>query len=326
MRYFSFVLCAWVGLVASAPVFANIPGGGNGAGANVTLVNNGNGTVTLANGIVTAQIKTSTAQVLQLTYNGFQVTDGGTAANNGFYWQGSSGGSDTLTIIVDPSTNGGDVAMIQLYDNATNSGANADAYRYFGLFRGSPGIYVSEVMVHTAAMPAGGVDVPSLTCKLGGDIFNWLAQDTGRNQLMQRTSDSTIGGINNSPKEVTLLTEGQLAGRFDCKYDFSGDLGSLGFSGWCSTNQTSNFGLWCIHPSNEYFSNGPMHREILAQMMLINSTFTGVHFGFHPDMNMAGGENWSKVYGPFFMYFNKVAPGTPNPQTALYADAVAQTS
>jgi len=80
MRYLSFVFRVWIYLCAAAPVFANIPGGGNGAGANVTLVNNGNGTVTLANGIVTAQIKISTAQILQLTYNGFHVTDGGTVA------------------------------------------------------------------------------------------------------------------------------------------------------------------------------------------------------------------------------------------------------
>jgi rhamnogalacturonan endolyase len=313
-------------LVTAISVSANIPGGGDGTGANVTLVNNGDGTVTLANGVVTAKIKTSTAQILQYTYNGFQVTDGGTAGNNGFYWQGSSGSSDTWTTIVNPSTNGGNWAMIQIFDSYTNSGANADAYRYFALFRGSPGIYSCEVMAHTASMPAGGIDIPSLTGKLGDDIFNWLAQDTGRNQLMQRTSDTTISGINNAPKEVTLITTGQLAGRFDCKYDFSGDLGALGFSGWCSTNQVTNFGLWVVHPSNEYFSDGPMHREILAQMMLVNTTFTGVHYGFHPDMSVAAGEIWSKVNGPFFLYFNKVASGTTNPATLLYADAAAQTA
>ena len=313
-------------MLLTTPVSANIPGGGDGSGPNVTLVNNGDGTVTLANGVVTALIKTSKAQILELTYNGVQVTDGGTAANNGFYWQGSSGSSDTMTTIVDPSTNGGDYAIIQLYDSYTNSGAGADAYRYFALFRGSPGLYVSEVMEHTAAMPSGGVDTPSLTGKLGTDIFNWLAQDTGRNQLMQSGNDATVGGINDSPKEVALLIEGQLAGQFECKYNFSGDLGSLGFSGWCSTNRTTNFGLWCIHPSNEYFTDGPMHKEILAQMIIVQATFTGVHYGFHPDMNMASGENWSKVNGPFLLYFNKVAPGTPNPQTALYSDAQAQTA
>lgn len=315
-------------LFAIRVAFANLPGGGNGTGSNVTLVNNGDGTVTMANGIVTAQIKISTAQILQYTYNGFQVTDGGTAANSAFYWQGSSGSSDTLTTVVDPSTNGGNCAEIMLYDNYTNSGAGADAFRYFTLFRGSPGIYVAQVMQHTTAMPAGGIGIPSLTGKLGANIFNWLAQDTGRNLLMPTSADlgAAVGGINNAPKEVTLLVQGQLAGRFDCKYDYSGDLGSLGFSGWCSTNQAANFGLWLIHPSNEYFSDGPMHREILAQMIIVQTTFTGVHYGFHPDMSVAAGENWSAVDGPFFLYFNKVVSGPANPQAGLYADAQAQTA
>ena len=280
----------------------------------------------MANGVVTAKVKISTAQILQLTYNGTQVTDGGTSGTSAFYWQGNSGSSDTLTIIADPSTNGGNYAEIDLVDSYLNNTSNADAHRHFAMFRGSPGIYAVEIMSHTPSIPAGGVDVPSFTCKLGANIFNWLAQDTGRNLLMPTVSDlsSATGGINNAPAEVTLLTQGLLAGRFDCKYDYSGDLGSLGFSGWCSSNQTTNMGLWCIHPSHEYFSCGPMHREILAQMMLINTTFKGVHFGFHDDMDFAAGENWTKVLGPFFLYFNKVASGTTNSQTPLYADAAAQ--
>ncbi len=318
------IFAFWLCLVG--PALANLPGGGNGTGSNVTLVNNGDGTVTMANGVVTAQINIATAQIFQFTYNGVQVTDGSTAANGGFYWQGSSGSADVLTTVVNPSTNGGSYAVIQLYDNFTNSGAGADAYRYFAMFRGSPGIYSAQVMVHTPAMPAGGIGIPSLTCKLGGGIFNWLAQDTGRNKLMPGGTDTSIGGINNCPKEVSLLTSGQLAGQFDCKYNYSGDLGALGFSGWCSTNQTTNFGLWLVHPSDEYFSNGPMHREILAQRIIVQTTFTGVHYGFHPDMSVAAGEIWSQADGPFFLYFNKVAGGTTNPAAALYSDVQAQTA
>ncbi len=309
----------WAGMTQ-----ANIPGGGDGTGPNVRLVNNGDGTVTISNGIVSAQINIATAQILQLGYNGFQVTDGGVAANNGAYWQGPSGSSDTLAIMADPSTNGGNFAMIQLFDSITNNASNADAHRYFAMFRGSPGIYAAQVMRHTSLMPAGNLGVPSLTCKLGSGIFNWLAQDTGRNKLMEGGSDTVLGGINNATKEVSLITSGPLAGQFDNKYDYSGDLGSLGFSGWCSTNQTTNFGLWMVHPSNEYFADGPMHREILAQMIIVQSTFTGVHFGFHPDMSVAAGENWSMVDGPFFLYFDKVPAGTTNPEAALYSDAQAQ--
>ena len=312
-------------LMAALPVFANIPGGGNGTGANVTLVNNGDGTVTMANGIVTAQIKISTAQILQLTYLGVQVTSGGTAGNSAFYWQGNSGGSDTLTTIVDPSTNGGNWAMIRLNDYLTNNASNADAYRHFAMFRGSPGIYVTEAMERTTNAPSGGGDIPSLTCKLGGNIFQWLGQDTGRFLARESASDTQIA-VDNGPKEVTLITTGPLAGQFECKYDFSGDLGSLHFMGWCTTNRATNFGFWMVHPSREYFTSGPKHPEIIGQIFMINSTFSSVHFGFGTDLNFTNGETWSHVIGPLFFYFNQVAPGTANPQIPLYADVYAQSA
>ena len=192
MKSFYWVILLVSLLFTDVSVFANLPGGGNGTGANVTLVNNGDGTVTLANGIVTAQINISTAQIFQLTYLGVQVTGGGTAGNSAFYWQGPSGGSDTLTTIVDPSTNGGNWAMIRLNDYLTNNTANADAYRYFAMFRGSPGMYVTEDMERTTNAPSGGGGIPSLTCKLGGSIFQWLGQDTGRFLLRE----SSVGHSN----------------------------------------------------------------------------------------------------------------------------------
>ena len=323
MKVFSPITGLVLFLISAITVCANNPGGGNGTGANVTLVNNGDGTVTMGNGAVSAKIKISTAQLLQLTYLGVQVTDGGTSGNNAFYWQGGSGSSDTLTTVVDPSTNGGDWAMIRLNDYSTNNTCNADAYRYFAIFRGSPGIYVTEDMERTASAPSGGGDIPSLTCKLNANIFSWMGQDTGRFMPRQSGSDTAIA-IDNGPVEVTLLTSGRLAGQFECKYDYCGDLGSLHFMGWATTNRNTNFGLWLIHPSREYFSCGPKHAEIIGQIAMFNTTFKGVHLGFNSDLNYANGESWSRIHGPMFFYFNQVPQGTLNPQFPLYADAAAQ--
>ena len=116
-------------LLQAIPVNANIPGGGTGAGPDVTLTNNGDGTVTMANGIVTAVIGISGSQILRFTYNGIQVTDGGTAGNSAFYWKGGdqigneeTGSSGILSIITDPSSNGGDYAeILQFKDKLTGS-------------------------------------------------------------------------------------------------------------------------------------------------------------------------------------------------------------
>src|SRR5271170_402974 len=74
--------------------FGNIPGGGTGPGAAVTIVNNGNGTVTMANGIVSIVCSTSGAVINQInyTYNnggGTQTMNLLSGGDNGgqLYWE-----------------------------------------------------------------------------------------------------------------------------------------------------------------------------------------------------------------------------------------------
>ena len=51
-------------LLAGVPAaWANLPGGGTGTGGSVTLVDNGNGTVTMANGIVSIVFTKTGAQI-----------------------------------------------------------------------------------------------------------------------------------------------------------------------------------------------------------------------------------------------------------------------
>jgi rhamnogalacturonan endolyase len=324
-------------MLSIIPALANTPGGGNGTGPNVTLTTNTSAnTITMDNGIVTAVISINSSQILELSYLGHQVTDGGTGDTDAFYWQGqSTAGEETpingiLSVPVNCATNGGNSAEISIANLYTNQGTNspfvADAYYHFTMFRGSPGIYATEIMSRTTSTPSGGADIPSFTCKLDGSFFNWLAQDNGRNLLRETPteSDNATAGINNAPKEVTLLNQGLLAGQFECKYDYAGDLGLLHFIGWCSTNQTTNFGLWMVHPTREYWSGGPGHPEIVGQIDMLNCTFKGVHFGFGSDLNFTNGETWSRVCGPVFLYFNQVPPGTASPWIPLYADVYAQ--
>jgi autotransporter-associated beta strand protein len=344
----------WLSLLAIAGLtaaHANVAGGVVGISSTypaVTITTNASaGTVTMANGLVTAVIDIATAQILTLTYQGYQVTDGGTAANSAFYWQGqNSVGEQTatfgiLSIITNPASNSGtmgDIMISDLYSNHTTSTDSPDdAYRHFTMFQGSPGIYVTQVMARPSTYPAGGADIPSMTGKLTTAPFDWIAQDSGpQNTLAPSDTTTSVAGVNSCPKEVTLMANGVLSGRFDCKYNYAGDLGMLSVTGWCSNKETSsnNIGLWVIRPSAEYNSSGPKHPEIQTQIMNLNVTFKAVHFGFGSDLGFAAGETWSHVCGPFFIYLNKQAPTTvvsgSNPeltgtaQVALFADAQAQ--
>ena len=139
--------------LAAEAMLANPPNGGNGTGPNVTLSTNSSaGTITMANGIVTAVISIYSSQILQLTYNGQQVTDGGTAGNGAFYWQGSdqtgaeqTGGYGILSVVVNPATNGGDDAEIciaNLYASQDDTKVRFESRKrivgYFWPRRGNP--------------------------------------------------------------------------------------------------------------------------------------------------------------------------------------------
>jgi len=312
---------------------ANGPGGGAGTGANVT-VSTTSANITLSNGLVTVVIAKATAQILTMTFNGVQASDGGTASNSAFYWQGSDQNGNeeipsncTYSLVTDPAGNGGNYCEISLKQTYPNSGATTndpvDSDFRFSLFRGSTGIYVTEVISRSAAYPAGIANPYSHTLKLNSQ-WNWLAEDPGPNRAMYSTTDLADGlsGVNFAPKEVTLLTTGTYAGQFDCKYNYAGDLGTINASGWINTN--ANTGIWLIFPSHEYYNGGPRHPELLSQIQLINQPFNGGHFGFSADLNFAAGETWTKVYGPYLIYMNSVPANTADPQVALFNDAQAQ--
>ena len=56
------------GFHGSKAAEANLPGGGTGAGPDVTVTDNGNGTVTMANGIVSIVIVKKTSRLNEVTY------------------------------------------------------------------------------------------------------------------------------------------------------------------------------------------------------------------------------------------------------------------
>ncbi len=120
-----------------------------------------------------------------------------------------------------------------------------------------------------------------------------------------------------------LLHTGVYANHYECKYDYSADLGDLDTWGWSSTTQ--NTGIWITAPSKEFYSGGPMHRELIchASRILLNM-FGGTHYGMGGDGRIAVGEDWQKTYGPFLIYCNKTAPSDKSAYMTLWKDAIAQ--
>jgi autotransporter-associated beta strand protein len=322
--------CFCVLLFTASRLFANSPGGTNGSATPVTLVNNGNGNVTMANGIVSIVCQTSGAQIndINYTYNNsgsvttLQLLSGGTQGGK-LYWENGGFGSGTYTYT--PVAAGPNYAEMDLLSTSTTNGV-MDVH--FSMLQGSPGFYVTAIWMHRSqdiAMSMG----ETRDNIYSGAIFNWMCVDAARNRLMEVTPGEPAVAVYGAPKEVSLWTGGIYQGRYEDKYKYSADFGSQRVWGWASVGAGGkNVGLWNILGSVEYYNGGPMKRELMSHIgtTILNMT-RGGHYGGGSDTSWAAGEVWTHCYGPWFIYCNNVTNSLTNPAQAaanLYGDAQAQ--
>ncbi|MGH7943233.1 MAG: hypothetical protein ACREFR_19410, partial [Limisphaerales bacterium] len=331
MRFLSVGSIALTFLTAAFWAAANIPGGGSGAGPPVTMVNNGNGTVTMANGIVSILCATSGATISQINYaynnSGITVTNqllaNGTDGGK-LYWETGGFGDGTFNYSV--AANTGNYCEMDLLSNAATNG---EMDVHFSMLRGSPGFYVTAVFIHRsqdAAMSMG----ETRDNIYAGAIFNWMSVDSARNKLMEVQPGARSSGVFGAPVECSLWTDGIYEGRYEDKYKYSADFGVQRVWGWSSVGAGgANVGLWQVTASPEYYSDGPMKRDLMSHIgTTILNYFESSHYGSAgTDCNWTNGEVWAKVYGPYFIYCNNITntiTSTNQAAQALYSDALAQ--
>lgn len=283
----------------------------------------------LKNANVSVTIGKSSANISNITYKSLNLLSGG--YNGGqVYWSWNMPNYQNpyncvASITTNPSSNGntfGEVKLHMVWDG-TAATAAMDVDIYYSLTNDASGIYASAMLTHPSAYPAnpGGewrmVSYP-------GTMFDWLSVDTLRNRKMASYTDwSNATAVSGAPKEVELLHSGIYANQYECKYDYSADFGDISTWGWSST--TNNVGIWVTAPSKEYYNGGPMKRELMCHNSpTMLNMLGGQHYGMGDEMNIAAGENWQKVFGPFLIYCNNVPAGTANANLALWSDATAQ--
>jgi len=333
------LLCTLLLWFTTNPGWANLPGGGTGTGANVTLTDNGT-TVTIANGIVSIVCTKSGASINQINYtynNGggtktMQLLNGGTDGGE-LYWE--TGGfdatasgyfSDTAyTVVANPANTGGNYAEISMQSASPSNGVMEV---HFSLLRGSSGFYVTPIWYHRSQDVAMGMGETRDNI-YAGSIFNWMSVDAARSRLMEVSGGLAIGVLG-APVEVSLWTNGIYQGQYEDKYKYSADFGDQRVWGWSSVGTGGqNVGLWNVSGSMEYHVDGPLKRDLMEHIgTTVLNMMNSSHYGSgNNDGSWAAGEVWTKVYGPYFIYFNNVAntlTGTNAPAQALYSDALAQ--
>lgn len=302
-------------------------------------------TYTLDNGIVTARVAKASGDLVSLRYKDlemlatFLTSDGqpdlkkdppGQHLNGvnrnmtdhqyGFWSHDAMGvrgtGDAAARVTIDPKANGGTRAEVSVKGSSkgrkmgtgpgvTGEGQKtgqfaADIEIRWALGRGDAGVYTYCQFEHVPEYPTTAIGEARFCAKLN-EFFDWLAIAQSPHHFKHY------------PKE---LREGD-------KYVYTVPLTDNPAFGWSST--TKNVGFFILNPSMEYMSGGPTkvefqgHRDTnaIAAPCVLNY-WRSSHYG-GAAVDVAEGEHWTKVIGPFMIYVNSAA----NPQ-AMFDDAKAQ--
>jgi rhamnogalacturonan endolyase len=267
----------------------------------------------LSNGIVTARVAKRNGDLLSLVYKGIETITDRSGHAGGYWSHDASGGVTHQSIIsIDPKTNRGERGEVSIkaisggrrmgHPAGTPAGAEgdfaADIEIRYALGRGEPGLYTYSILDHKPEYPAGSIGEARYCVKLA-EIYDWLSVDGKRNKHYPREEP-------NEDKYVYTAVQSE----------------NLAY-GWSSTKQ--KIGWWLINPTIEYLSGGPTKVEFLChrdtttvQAPCVLNYWRSSHYG-GAVVDVASGESWIKVIGPFYLYMN--SGGNP---LDLWKDARAQ--
>ena len=296
-------------------------------------------TYILDNGIVTVRVAKASGDLVSLRYKNMEMlatfltpeglpdlrrdppganpnglNKGMTDHQYGFWSHDAMGprGTDPAiaAITIDPKKNGGKRAEVSVKGISngrkmgTGPGARqdgqfvADIEIRYSLGQGESGVYTYCIFEHRPEYPFTMLGEARFCAKLA-DFFDWMSVDEKRNFSY--------------PKE---LKEGD-------KYIYTVVQSKNPAFGWSST--TKNVGFFIINPSMEYMSGGPTKVEFLGHRdtnpvaaPCVLNYWRSSHYG-GAEVNVAAGEEWKKVIGPFLIYVN-----SGNDPQAIYTDAKSQ--
>ena len=308
--------------------------------APVTITNDGR-TWTLANGIVTVVVNQRNGGLVSLFYKGIDTM--GHVQGTGGSWEhdpsnAATVGGLTASVTIDPAKNGGERAevsikgvtggQIQLSPGAPGGGSNCDIELRYSLGRGDSGVYTYGIYSHPAAYRAGGDGPEDRFIARVNQIFDWISVDADRNMLECAPTDWGTGVVVHA-KEQRILTKGVYKNSVEHKYSYSGVQYQTPAYGWSSTK--NHMGVWFINPTIEYLSGGPTKLDLDCHYgdngnpdPIILDYWEGGHYDGGSRVNVAAGEDWSKVIGPIFVYVNSL--DHPRPTTQAELDTLAATS
>jgi len=257
----------------------------------VTLTDNGM-SWTLNNGIVKITVPKSDGNLSEVVYHGISIL------GHGKYWEQTPAGTITARVTIDPVTNGGERGEVSVKGVNPRS---MDIETRYTLERGSSGFYTYAEYTHPASYPFVHVGENRFILESMNPTFDWLSVDKDRNMLM---SDAR-GGITIHAKEQSIYTTGIYKNSVEHKYTYNALMYKLQAWGWSSTKD--HVGVYFMNPSNEYIGGGPEKLDLIDHLQsTILDYWTSGHYGAGDNTEIPAGQDWKRVVGPIFIYFNRL--------------------
>ena len=294
-------------------------------------------TFTLSNGVITALVSKHSGDLISMKFKGAEMLatfmkDGApdlvldppgdpghsqfgmTDHNYGFWSHDTVADRIESKITIDPKSNDGERGEVSVkgFSDGKKLGHGpgapqdgdfaADIEIRFALGRGDSGVYTYCTFDHKPEYPNATLGEARFCVKLSS-IFDWMLVDDHHNMYY--------------PPEPE-------ANGWDDKYNYTTTQFEHPAFGWASVEK--NQGFFIVNASVEYLTGPPTkvefecHRDTnqnrRARAFL--NYWRSSHYG-GGGVDVAKGEHWTKVIGPFLLYCNT----GNNPQT-IWADAIAQ--
>jgi rhamnogalacturonan endolyase len=265
--------------------------------------------VILSNGIISAAISPRGAEILQIKYGNHSMVSTGGRHESIYFSRDGGEGFETIShcdgSITTQTDDTIDYACKHIYDPSKGDKHAWDVEVHFALRRGVSGIYIYTINTHPASYPEMSVGEWRMVWSIPqqpADFMEKIYIDQARHWAIPTPQD-WLGAqpVPGAPKEVTLMTRGAWAGKYDCKYEYAGCYQQIRTWGFASDEK--HLGGFVVLPSCEFFNDGPNKQDLDAAVGTTLVHLNMNHYG-GTGFTIPAGKDWTKFYGPWLLYFN----------------------
>ena len=290
------------------------------SGAHATVTATGDaGHITLDNGLVRAVVDTATGTVTSFQQLGGKAPVELIAKGESLYWDSNGGVNDPAVAKAGPKKGyyrpGPDNHTVTKLASQTAQQADVEVDTgpteyypfkveyHFVMQDGLSGLYCYTVIRHPANLPAGNLAQTRFVFRTAADdaVFNYWTVGRGKTIKIPRS------GIVKQVTDATYLLQD---GTVKTKYLNSVYFAQTPAYGTIGVHDDGSHGIFMLEPFGDYHNGGPSRQGQTVHDDVLLRVVQDGHFGAS-SVEVAAGEDWSKVYGPFLVYANRAS----NPNT-----------